>query len=699
MSLKAGKEALLRKRYTEAIALLSEYCHGHPDHTAKGFIQAQMWMVKAYQKTGRADKAIAICEQLEDNPDPQLQQWIRQSLIVLREALEATPEDRLERNHDVASVVKSSASRYRKTNVTLAGDRKNKYIFLLAMLFTVLLAFGMILGIWLWGISLISLTITSGWWTVAMFATGMIGIVLFFMSPWIIEITQKQYQRTQWITLADLDLKSPESVEVIEKFCEAKNIHVPRLGWIEDDSPVAFTYGILPNSARVVVSRGLFLNLDDDEIATVYAQQLAHIQNWSFSVITFASAPIQIIYLIYVIFSRQSYQAKRAKNVFKLLAAIASFIHAFSNYLLLFITKSSTYPCDRFAAEATGNPNALSRALTKIAGGLVEQNQLGKPPNRLLESTRALGICDYQTTTAIGIAQQILHSGQSDQNVYRVFLWELFNPWSRWIELHSMHPLIGRRIKVLTGYAKQLGLISEYDFPQLLKEGNKLDRGKLYRNFVRDLSIQIAPYIGVVVGLIAANLLYWLTYNNWLAISFAAIGLGLGWMFQGSLRYPNFRRVVDTDLVSLLLDPYASCLHGLPVQVPGELIGYSSDENYVGYALKLEDQGGMMYVHFLPNLRSLFSTAKPLIQKLETAIDRSVIVSGWFRRGSMPIVDLSILQPILEEQQKERNSIASYHQFWNNILSSALVLFGLIVLVATTPLDLGQLFTLFKFGR
>ncbi|CAN1209641.1 zinc metalloprotease HtpX [Tumidithrix helvetica PCC 7403] len=686
MSLKAGKEALLRKRYTEVIAILSEYCQGHPDRTAKDYIQAQMWMVKAYQKSGRADKAIAICEQFEDNPDPQLQQWSKKSIVTLRLLLEAMPEDRLERNYDVASVVKSSASRYRKTNVTLAGDRKATYIFVLAMFVTVLLVFGLILGAWLWGISLISLSITSGWWMVAGIGTGVMGILLFFMSPWIIEVTQKQYQRTQWITLADLDLKSPEAVEIIEKFCETKNIHVPRLGWIEDDSPVAFTYGILPNSTRIVVSRGLFLNLDDDEIATVYAQQLAHIQNWSFSVITFASAPIQILYLIYVALSRKSYQAKRAKNVFKVLAAIASFVYACSTYLLLFITKSSTYPCDRFAAEVTGNPNALSRALTKIAGGLVQQNQLGKPPNRLLESTRALGVCDYQTTTAIGIAQEILHSGQSDQNVYRVFLWELFNPWSRWIEFHSTHPLIGRRIKVLTGYTKQLGLISEYDFPQLLKEGSKLDKGKLYRNFARDLFIQTAPYTGVVVGLIAANLLYWWVYNNWLSLSFAAIGLGLGWMFQGSLRYPNFRRVVDTDLVSLLIDPYASCLHGLPVQVPGELIGYSSDENYVGYALKLEDQGGLMYVHFLPNWAGMFSSANPIIQKMETLIDQSVIASGWFRRGSMPIVDLSILQPILGEQKQERNSLTSYHQFWNNILSSAIVLLGLLILIATSPL-------------
>lgn len=49
MSLKAGKEALLRKHYTEAIAILREYTKDHPDITAKDYIQAQMLLVRAYQ--------------------------------------------------------------------------------------------------------------------------------------------------------------------------------------------------------------------------------------------------------------------------------------------------------------------------------------------------------------------------------------------------------------------------------------------------------------------------------------------------------------------------------------------------------------------------------------------------------------------------------------------------------------------------
>jgi hypothetical protein len=58
-SLKAGKEALISKQYTEAIAILSEYCHEHLDPEHQTYTQAQMWLSSAYQRSGRADKAIA----------------------------------------------------------------------------------------------------------------------------------------------------------------------------------------------------------------------------------------------------------------------------------------------------------------------------------------------------------------------------------------------------------------------------------------------------------------------------------------------------------------------------------------------------------------------------------------------------------------------------------------------------------------
>lgn len=683
MSLKAGKEAILRKHYTEAIAILTEYSQSSKNTSSQEYIQAQIWLVSAYKKTGRADKAIAICDQLTTSDDPQIQTWAQKSLITLKAALEAPADDRIRRNEDVDSVIKSDPRRYRKNNVTLALPSRYIYFLIVSMIVTILSIIGLQF-LASYGVSLIFTDYFSdAWIKTTAIASAIFSILLFFMSPWIIDITQRQYHRIQWITLADLDLKSPESVEVIENFCDKYNIFVPRLGWIEDDAPVAFTYGVISNSARIVVSRGLFNCLDDDEIAAVYAYQLGRIRNKSFAVLTFVSAPVQILYYIYVLLSRQSYRAKSAKQIWQVFATLANAIYCLSNYLLIWLSHASTIVSDRFAAAATGNPNALARALPKMARQMLPYNQPAMPINRLLESTRALGICDRQTMTAIGMAMEIAHVGQTDQDPYRVFLWELFNPWRRWLEIHSTHPLVGKRLKFLAGYSKQLGLLTEYDFAELLKEERKLNKKRLYQNFWRDLLIQISPVVGVAIAIIASHLLSEL-YNRWLLASLLLIGLGLGFMLQGSLRYPDFRRVADTDLVSLLIDPYASYVQGAPVQIPGEFLGYGTDEFSIGYSLRLEDQGGLAFLNYIPNFRQWIIDPSNTIRNLEMLCDRSIIATGWFRRGKFPIIDLSTLQPIAEDRSKQRASLTSYHQFWNNVGSSLLVLIGLSTLMLTS---------------
>ncbi|WP_434687660.1 M48 family metalloprotease [Pseudanabaena minima] len=685
MSLKAGKEALLRKHYTEAIAILTEYGQESNDQTSKDYVQAQIWLVSAYKKTGRADKAIAICEKLASSSDPQLQKWAQKSLITLRGLLDAPTDDRIKRNEDVASVIKSDPRRYRKKNVTLSLPSRYTYFLIAAIILTVCAIIGLQFLI-SFGISrLFTDYFSEAWVYTTAIVSVVFSILLFFMSPWIIDITQKQYHRIQWITLADLDEKSPEAVEIIENFCEKYNIFVPRLGWIEDDAPVAFIYGVISNSARIVVSRGLFECLDDDEIAAVYAYQLGRIQNKSFAVLTFVSAPVQVLYYVYVLLSRQSYRAKSAKQIWQVVATLANVLYSLSNYLLIWLSHASTIVSDRFAAEITGNPNALARALPKMARQMLPYNQPAMPTNRLLESTRAIGICDRQTMTAIGLAMEIAHVGQTDQDPYRVFLWELFNPWRRWLEIHSTHPLVGKRLKFLSGYSKQLGLLTEYDFAELLKEEKKLNKKALYQNFWRDLLIQISPVVGVAIAIIIAMLFSQL-YNRWLLLSLLLIGLGLGFMFQGSLRYPDFRKVADTDLVSLLIDPYASYVQGTPVQIPGELLGYGTDDFYIGYMLRLEDQGGLAFINYIPNFRQWIIDPSSTIKNLEMLCDRSVIATGWFRRGKFPIIDLSTLQPIMEDRPKQRASLTSYHQFWNNIGSSILVLLGLSLLLLTSRL-------------
>jgi Zn-dependent protease with chaperone function len=688
MSLKAAKEALLQKNYTEAIALLLEYGEGHPDPHSKDYVQAQMWLVSAYQRTGRADRAIPICEQLQEGDDPKMVEWAESSLLNLRLQLESAPA--IAANSNQTEVVKSRPNRYRKANVTLAlsGMRKLKYVLSIFTSISLQVAISAIFFFWLVSNLNPTLIMTPGWINVAWGLTAGFNFLLFFMSPWIVDVTQAQFLKLQWITLGDLEPYSDEAVEIVEQFCQKYQRDIPQIALVEDPNPIAYTYGILPNSARLVISRGLLTALDRDEIAAVIAHQLAQISNWSFTVATFTSAPSQVIYAFQVWCSRLSLRLKRGKFALAIVARVAQFFYALAQYSVFCTSRSGSYLSDRFAASITGNPNAMSRALTKIARGIVTVNPFGRSESRLLQASRTMAICDYQTVIPAGMAFEILYNGQESEfqtNLYRVFLWEMFNPWAKWVAFQSSHPLVGDRLAALTNYTKQLGLTCEYEYDQLVKAGEGLNQKRLYKTFTADLLVQTAPYSLALVGYIVSQYFSWL-YDNWLPFSLVGIGAGLGVMLRGSFRYPNYNRVAGTNLASLLVDPYASALRGQPVQIPGEIIGYSSNDGAIAsinYGIKLADRSGLIYLDYLPNLKSLWSEPNGTVRKLETLVGESVVVTGWFRRNQIAAIDLSELKPMSVSLKSSLKTIPSYHQLWNNLVSSFLFISGLTLLLVS----------------
>jgi len=167
---------------------------------------------------------------------------------------------------------------------------------------TIIMLCGMVLALSLASVFMINGPDPVVGLAIALPITLIFNIAAFFLSPYLMDLTQNWLYKTRWVSLAEIESHSPETARVIQKVCKQKNLQQPRLGIIDDQNPTAFTYGSFPNSARLVVSQGLFTYLDDEEIATVYAHELGHIVHWDFAVMTLASTLVQISYLIYTTF-------------------------------------------------------------------------------------------------------------------------------------------------------------------------------------------------------------------------------------------------------------------------------------------------------------------------------------------------------------------------------------------------------------
>src|SRR5919202_1406852 len=509
---------------------------------------------------------------------------------------------------------------------------------------------------------------------IALGITVIFNIAAFFLSPFLMDLTQRWLYNTRWVSLEDVERQSPEAARVIQRVCQQKRIKTPRLGIIDDQNPTAFTYGSLPNSARLVVSQGLFTYLDDEEVATVYAHELGHIVHWDFAVMTLASTLLQITYLIYNFATRLGRGGNdKVKDAAGTAALVAYVSYLIGTYLVLYLSRTREYFADHFAAETTGNPNALSRALVKIAYGIVEESIGASEPSRLIEGTRALGIYDHKAASSTGTAYRV---AAKPYQLGRVFLWDLFNPWGWWMELNSTHPLTGKRVRALSTYAEQLGLPTEFDMGRVVKESRNLSKKKLYGNFVVDLLIYCAMPIGLFVGLGIGIALVG-TFPT-APFALAIVGLGVGTLLRTFVMFPTFKQAPESDILKLMSDPYASPLRGKPVKLQGELIGRGDAGYEFGSDLKIQDRTGMIYLHYASRFGPIGNFLFGM-NRVKNLLGAQVGVTGWFRRGVAPWVDMT------QFTTESGTTVKSFHRIWSFILAGAAILLGLFLLVGGLP--------------
>ncbi|MDZ8036018.1 zinc metalloprotease HtpX [Nostoc sp. DedSLP04] len=655
MSLQSALNALNQKRYQEAAELLEQFCRDCAEHNSSDYLSAQMWLMKAYQAIGETEKAKALCQKLIMSENPQVRSWAEQA----NQSLGQTPSN-----------VSRKAGRAATTGMKLAMGGVGGSL-ALASGVTMTLLFGMVLAL---GLSLVFILGSDNplqGLAIAIGITLVFNIAAFFISPFIMDLTQGWLYQTRWVELAEVKTLSPETAKVIRQVCEQKKLKTPRLGIINDQNPTAFTYGSLPNSARLVVSQGLFTYLDDDEIATVYAHELGHIVHWDFAVMTVASTLVQICYLIYSTarrFGRGGGDSK-IKDAMQTAALVAYVFYVIGTYLVLYLSRTREYFADHFAAESTGNPNGLSRALVKIAYGILEEGSRTQEPSRLIEGTRALGIYDHKAAASTGTAYRI---ASDTQKIGRVFLWDMFNPWGWWMELNSTHPLTGKRVRALSTYAEQLGLPTEFDMGRVIGEGKSLNKNRLYGNFFLDVVLYGAETIGFFAGLVMGVILLSSSPNTGLVLGAPLIGLGIGILIKALVMFPDYKQAPETDILTLMSDPYASPLRGQPAKLEGQLIGRGDAGYKFGSDLKIQDRSGMLYLHYASRFGPIGNFLFGM-KRVQSLIGEQVGAVGWFRRGVAPWMDL------IQLQSENGTIVNSYHRFWSFLLGGGSIILGVVL--------------------
>jgi len=523
--------------------------------------------------------------------------------------------------------------------------------------------------------------ITAG---VVLAATVLINVLMWLLSPLLMDLMQRWFYKSRIVSIDEIRSNKPRVAALVEGICQKYGIRVPTLRILDDMNPTAFCYGSTANRSRLVVSRGLFHYLDEAETGAVYAHELGHIVNRDFIVMTIAATCVQILYEIYYFAIRL--RTRRGNPLLPI--AIASLIfYWLGTYLLLFLSRTREYLADRFAAEETGDPNALSMALVKIAYGIAQQPDTVQT-KRLLQSTRSMGIYDPKAAGAVGYAYQAVDAqGQSGQagavatdaegyrtaatasvtltgvrRIEKVFLFDLFNPWAKVAELNSTHPLTGKRIRALQQYGAELRQEPLFSFERIDAHGRELDMSRMYGKFFFEVVLYFSPHLLALVAGIAGIFYMPALYG-------IPLGLGLGLTMRALYRYPGLGAAEETTVLDLMSDPYASPLRGRPVVLHGRVIGRADAGGRFGEDMEMEDRaGGLIMVNYespFPLLGNIFFGAS----RVARLVGQEVRVRGWFRRSIFHIVDLNVMET------RGGETVSSFTRFWGVV--GAILLFAI----------------------
>lgn len=503
---------------------------------------------------------------------------------------------------------------------------------------------------------------------------------LFLAIPLLLTLLLKYRYQLRPLNLDALAQYSPEATRVLKRVFGQRRSPIPALGLLPTAVPILLTYGYLPQNARIVVSQGLLEQLKDDEIATLYAGEIGHITDQTFAVLSWVALAAQLPYWAYETLAE--WGDRQSNSVLHHVARLGSLLSYGLFWLCrapgLWLSRLRLFYSDRSAAEITGNPNGLTRALLKLSLGIAKDATAHGQTAALLERFELLTPVGAKTALTLGsLYPQV--PGEP------LLLWDCSNPFRRWMAIPNTHVPVGDRLQALMRYAHHWHIHPE------LKLTLSSSSPRLFSKETRPFLLQISPYLGVVMGL-AIALLLWVfgaiaAKLNWLGFSWmwgdqsllwgcSAIGFSLGTFWRINHFFPDIVRpnlLLNPALSDLLTPPTHLPVHSQPVRLQGTLLGHQGVAALSGHDLLLHCDSGIIRLHHASPL-GCFGDLVGVTDHPSRWINRPVTVTGWFRRGATPWIDIDTLQ--LQQGKPLRGG----HPIWSTLVASLAAAYGCYII-------------------
>ncbi len=199
------------------------------------------------------------------------------------------------------------------------------------------------------------------------FAFGL-AIVMNFSSYWFSDKIVLAMYRAKPLS----ESEAPELFAIVRELATNAGLPMPKICLIPNETPNAFATGRNPKHAVVAVTQGLLRILDTEEVKGVLGHEMAHVKNRDILIGSVAATMAGAIMILAniarwsAIFGGFGGDDDDGGGV---LAALALSIVApiAAMIIQMAISRSREYQADRTGAKIAHNPQALARALEKLA--------------------------------------------------------------------------------------------------------------------------------------------------------------------------------------------------------------------------------------------------------------------------------------------------------------------------------------------
>jgi len=289
----------------------------------------------------------------------------------------------------------------------------------------------------------------------------------------------------------------------------------------------------------------------------------------------------------------------------------------------------------------------LSTALVKIAYGLLAtgtEAEIKEKRKSNVRGLRGLGIFDPKKAASVA-AQSMDNNGRVSKRVVEAAAgWDLFNPWAKYFQIFSTHPLTAKRIQRLNEQCETYGVPVEYDFSGARTIKEQQVGKSMVGEFMTDLFIKKLPTIIFVILIVLSAV--WLlgfvgfltigtltTINNLIllwAIGFVIMGFGV--ISRTSFMYR--KGFAPNNVVELITRINVSPVRPMPSIIEGRIVGKGIAGYWLSEDLYFQDNTGLMHIDYRFGLRIVdFWWA---LAKADRLVGQKVRIQGWYRRGPSP---------------------------------------------------------------